>query len=648
MHGYWLALSQNLAFMLLLLPIVGAALVLATSGLGLASIRRTAVTNAVLTLLLALLLVGNYDQSKASDPQSPQPIQMVSSLRWVGEAVEAPAVGAAAGAQNDPAAAEAWRIAGPDIRLAVGVDGVSLWLITLSAVLMLPAVLAGRDADAKNPAAFYALLLLLQASVIGLFAALDVVLFCICLESCSLLLFFLIGIWGGYNRRRVVRKFFVCNLCGSLLILVGFVGIVVAHSWMTTNPSAAHPQLTFSIPRLVQEIPLAVVHDAAAERYWLHASPWIVFALLLGFGIKMPVIPFHTWMPEANVEAPAAVSLLMTGVVLKVGGYGFVRMVLPLFPEMLAGSAGFLLAVAIGGVVFAGLLTLGQDDVKKVVTYAGLVQAGLCAAAILTLNTAGATGGLLQFVSHGLAAGALLFLVGILDRNYRTSDIEAFGGLLRKYPRLAFCLAFAALSLVGMPGLAGFPGEWLSLVGLFQRSAGGVLGALFGSLLVAWAFVWLLQRMLLGRLREPLSETLLPNEGGNGPSAIANAESAQRAGVEPPSAPSIAAGRPAGLPRDLLGRELLAMAPLGAMILCIGLCPQFFVARMEPAMSQILSRYQPAQASAGADEAQTNVFSDEDEAGDDSREIEFAPQAAHAPPPSPTFGDAWELTAPLQ
>jgi NADH:ubiquinone oxidoreductase subunit 4 (subunit M) len=303
MQAYWNSLAQNFTFLVFLLPLMGAGLVIASSGLGIHVVRRTAMINAILTLLLTTLLVCHYDRRKAADPKERETIQMVSSLRWLG-AGELPTTNApSAHGEKERASANDRVIAGPDIRLAVGVDGVSLWLILLTAVLMIPAVFAGRDVDRKQPAVFYAQLLLLEASLIGLFASLDVVLFGICLEATSLFLFLLIGGWGGYERRRVVRKYLVCNLCGSLLILLGLIAIVVAHSLMTASPAAVS-QPTFSIPRLVREIPLAAMHSAAAGHYWSGVSPWIFLACCSGLPSRRRWFPFTHGCPRQTTKLP--------------------------------------------------------------------------------------------------------------------------------------------------------------------------------------------------------------------------------------------------------------------------------------------------------------------------------------------------------
>lgn len=581
------AISEHLPLLAFLLPLAGAALILLLSSVGLAGIRLIALATAICTLVASLLIVVQYDAGKVSDNGSAAPIQMVSSYRWLGSP------GESSPRETEPGEFVAPSVAGPDIRFAVGVDGISIWLILLASALAIPAIVAAAEVDRKSPPAFYALLLLLLGAAIGVFAALDVILFAICFEASAVAIYFLIGNWGGYDRRQVARKFFVYNLCGSVLVLIGLTGIVIAHGWMTATTSSPVSDWTFSIPRLVTEIPQAALQDAGAEEYWRHIAPWIFTMLLLGFAIKAPLIPFHTWMPDANHDAPSVVSVLLAGVALKFGFFGLIRFVVPLFPETLATSEVFLLPLAVLGSIFAALITLGHDDVKRVVTYSLLVQLELCAAAAATISPAGVLGALLQLVSSGLAIGALLFLVGELERRFQTRDIEAYSGLIHRFPRFSLCLAYFVFSLIGFPGLAGFPGSWLTMTALFQTSISALMGSIFANLLVTWAFLWMLQRMLLGKLRVPIS-------GGGFLTAASTISAAGHENVRPrisaahieseSAVRSLNAGaaRVPQSPRDLSAVELVALSPSLILLLAIGLWPQLLVDRMEPTVRQML------------------------------------------------------------
>ncbi|MGE3315983.1 MAG: NuoM family protein, partial [Planctomycetaceae bacterium] len=468
------AIAEHLPLAAFLLPLSGAAIILLMSSAGLATVRCIALATVLGTLVTAILIIVEYDVAKAADATEPMPIQMVSSFRWLGSpgSIQQPSTAPLENEQTPTL-----DVIGPDIRFAVGVDGIAIWLVLLTAILAIPALMAATDVDRKSPSAFYAFLLLFLGAAIGLFTALDVILFVICLEVSTVAIYFLIGYWGGYDRRQIARKLIIYNLVGSALVLIGLTSLVIAHAWMTTTAAAPVPQLTFSIPRLIAEIPQAAVQDAGAEEYWRHVTPWIFTALLLGFAIKSPLIPFHTWMPEANYDAPAAVSLLLAGVALKFGFFGLIRFVVPLFPEMLSASEGLLLPLAVLGGIFAALITLGHDDMKRAVTYSCLVQLELCAAAVATMSVEGVFGAMLQLIAGGVAFGGLLFLIGELELRFQTRDIEAFSGLLQHFPRLSLCAAFFVFSLIATPGLAGFPGSWLSIIAMFQANIGALLGS---------------------------------------------------------------------------------------------------------------------------------------------------------------------------
>jgi len=563
MQHFWEAFLENLVFMLVVLPVFGAWLVLMFSQFGIESIRRTVLTNVLLTFSLSVLMVANYDPNRRSDAGTPELMQMKSSLRWLAEVKRVEIEGTTP--QGVQRTARHRFLVGPNVRLGVGVDGISLWFIPLTTLLMIPAVLASRETDRKHPAVYYALLLLLESGMIGVFAAIDVILFCVFLEFTLLPLFLLIGWWGGYQRRRVVGKLFLYNLAGSLFIFLGMIAVVLAHSRMRATRSNPQPALTFSTEQLIQGAdgvpgirPLVSDVTSAARQHWDHVSPWIFLALLVGFAVKIPLFPFHTWLPAANLEAPPAVSILLMGVSLKFGCYGFLRFLLPLFPEQCAEASGFVSTVALVGVVYAALLALVQNDVKKLATYVCLSQIGLCVAGIFSLNTVGIAGGMLQLINVGLSIGVVLFAIGLLERRYQTRDLKAFGGLAGPFPRLSLLLTLAVLSLAGVPGLNGFAGETLTLLGIFRGGLPmgvnpiGALAGLIGSLLVAWALLWLLHRAFRGPFHPP--------------------------------------GRHVQ-PADLSDRDVAALLPAALLMVWIGVCPQFFLSRIEPSVAHIVSVY---------------------------------------------------------
>lgn len=553
---------------LVLLPVVGAAGVMLAARQGVATVRQIALVTVLATFVLSVIVVAGYDPAATDPAGNPRTLQMVSNARWVA------------------ATSESGNPVGPDIRFALGIDGISLWLVALTALLMIPAVLVSWNAIQERPAGFYALMLLLESGMLGVFSALDIILFYIFFEFTLIPLFFMIGIWGGYDRRWAARKFFIYTLAGSLLTFLGLLFIVLSHSWMTGNG-----QLTFSIPDLIHDIPaLTSANHPANADFWHQASPWIFAALFIGFAIKVPLFPFHTWLPLAHVEAPTAGSVLLAGVLLKIGSYGFLRFMLPLVPEACWLGVTFIAILSVIGIIYGALLSLAQDDIKKLVAYSSVSHMGFCLLGLFALNNVGITGSLLQMINHGLSTGALFAMVGMLYERYHTRDIDAYGGLTRKFPIMSFFFVLLAFSSIGLPGLNGFTGEVLSLIGMFEaHPVYGVLG-LSGIILGAWYMLWLVQRIMYGRLREPIHEEL----HGHGHAAAASTQTAAvpasqhdaghhhggHGGGEPVHMSSIP---------DLNARELAALIPLVVVIVWIGVYPQFFLKRMEPSIRGVVA-----------------------------------------------------------
>jgi len=528
-------IPQIALFLMVALPFVGALLVLLAGRQGIAQVRRVALTNVLITFVLSLVVVGAYEPQKVDKEGRPQLIQMRTNLAWVGSVDNA-------GNYTGP---------GPDIQFAIGVDGLSLWLIALSALLMIPAVLVSWEAVQDRPAAFYALMLMLESGLIGVFAAQDIILFYIFFEFTLIPLFFMVGMWGGHDRRFAARRFFIYTLAGSVLTFLALLFIVLSFSWM----SPGH-EITFSIPTLTEGIATLVRVDPHAAKFWMEASPWIFLALFAGFAIKVPLFPFHTWLPLAHVEAPTAGSVLLAGVLLKIGSYGFLRFALPLVPDACWYMFDFISILAVIGIIYGALLALAQDDIKKLVAYSSVSHMGFCLLGLFALNAAGITGGLLQMVNHGLSTGALFAMVGMLYERYHTRDIEAYGGMARKLPVLAFFLGVVAFSSIGLPGLNGFTGEVLSVMGMFAHSKLYGTLALVGIILGAWYTLWLVQRTFFGTLREPVAE-------GYGTHHEVT---------------------------DLNFREIAALAPILVLIVWIGVYPQFFTRRMEPSINQVVKK----------------------------------------------------------
>jgi NADH-quinone oxidoreductase subunit M len=382
--------------------------------------------------------------------------------------------------------------------------------------------------------------------LLGVFCAFDLILFYVFFEFTLIPLFFLIGIWGGPQRRYAAGKFFIYTLTGSLLSLVGLIALVLTVN--SFNPSV----FTFSIPKLAQEIQ-SQLSTPAGEAAWKGIQVSIFLALFAGFAIKVPLFPFHTWLPLAHVEAPTAGSVLLAGVLLKLGTYGFLRLALPLLPLAVRDTGVPLVAaLSVMGIIYGALCALSQTDMKRLVAYSSVSHLGFCMLGLFALNTEGLAGGTMQMINHGLSTGALFLLVGMIYERLHTRQLDEMGGLASRLPIFACFLVFISLSSMGLPGLNGFIGEVLSLIGMFKvHPAFAVLGAV-GIILGAWYLLNMLQQSLFGPRRE------LP-----GQQAL----------------------------RDLNFREILAVAPIAAMCLVIGVFPQPFLKVIEPDVASIAAIY---------------------------------------------------------
>ncbi len=423
----------------------------------------------------------------------------------------------------------------------VGIDGISLLLILLSTVLTISCVLISWESVQDRASGFYACLLFLEGGLIGVFTAFDLVLFYVFFEFTLIPLFFLIGIWGGPQRRYAAIKFFLYTFVGSLVTLVGLVALaLVASSAGLATPT--------SIPALA----LWLTRNPLAETWQIA----LFLAISVGFMVKIPVFPLHTWLPLAHVEAPTAGSVLLAGVLLKLGTYGMLRLCLPLFPYACKTIGVPLMAtLAVAGIIYGSLCALAQRDIKKLVAYSSVAHLGFCMLGLFALNAAGLSGGVLQMINHGLSTGALFLLVGMIYERYHTRQLDDLGGLAARLPRLACTIVFIAMASIGLPGLNGFVGEVLSLAGMFRRDPlYAVLGAT-GVVLGAWYLLTMLQHAFFGPLREPAHS-----------------------------------GHPVF---DMNAREMFAIAPICVLCLWIGLMPQPLLETIRPDVDAVLSAYAP-------------------------------------------------------
>jgi NADH-quinone oxidoreductase subunit M len=439
---------------------------------------------------------------------------------------------------------------GIDIRWAVGLDGLSIWMFALSAVLVVTCVLISWEDIRDRPGLYYGMLLLLECGCLGVFAARDIILFYIFFEFTLIPLFFLIGIWGSEERRYAAMKFFVYTLAGSLLTFLGLLALVW---WDYSGQPGTARQLQFSIPALTQSL-------AARPLEPLTLQVLIFVALFAGFAIKVPLFPLHTWLPLAHVQAPAAGSVLLAGILLKIGMYGFLRFSLPMLPQATALCMPWLLWLAVAGILYGALVALAQADMKRLIAYSSVSHLGFCVLGLFSVTQLGVQGAALQMVNHGISTGALFALVGMLYERYHTRQISHLGGLAGRLPVLAFFMVLFTFASIGVPGLNGFAGEILILMGMFQRgwaeSPALVSGqlrviavlAVSGVVLGAWYMLWLVLRVFFGPLRQP-------------------AHSDQVA--------------------DLKWREVAALLPLAVLTFWIGIKPDYFLRKMAPDLSRV-------------------------------------------------------------
>ncbi len=420
------------------------------------------------------------------------------------------------------------------VQFYVGVDGINLWLIILTTVLMVAAVLISWKSISERVNEYYAWLLLLGTAMLGVFLSFDVILFYIFFELSLVPLFFLIGIWGGPERRHAARKFFVYTLTGSLIFFLALLAVVAV-----CYHKGDQKTLSFAIPDLVRIVNTNLIENVPADRaFWQAFQFWVFLAMFAGFAIKVPLFPMHTWLPLAHVEAPTAGSVLLAGVLLKMGTYGFLRLALPLAPDAcLTIGLPLVGTLAVVGIIYGAFCALAQDDIKKLVAYSSVSHLGFCMLGMFALNSAGLTGSLLQMVNHGLSTGALFLLVGMLYERYHTRQIADYSGMGSKLKILTFCMVFVSLSSIGLPGLNGFVGEALVFFGMFDVWPLLAILGTAGILLGAWYLLTLLKSVFFGPLKEPEHE-------GHG-----------------------------SIP-DLDRREIAALVPIMALCLFLGICPQ--------------------------------------------------------------------------
>ena len=387
----------------------------------------------------------------------------------------------------------------------VGVDGISMPLVTLSALLLVIGVISSWKLEQKVKG-YFILYLILSGSLIGCFVALDFFLFYVFFEFMLLPMFFLIGIWGGPRRSYASIKFFLYTLFGSLLILIVMIGLYLS----TGSIDDAGNQInTFSLVQMMDGSFLENTLLAPGSSFVLWGSSlryWAFILLLIGFIIKLPAVPFHTWLPDAHVEAPTAISVLLAGVLLKVGGYGLFRICYAIFPDIAIELAQPVAIIGMISILYGGMVAMAQNDVKKLIAYSSVSHMGFVLLGLAALTAEGISGSLFQMVSHGFISGALFLIVGVIYDRTHDRQIESLSGLASKMPQYTFFVVLFFFASLGLPGLSGFVGEILVFMGAIgAESINGVIPSwigmvsVLGLIISAGYYLWTLQRMFFGK-----------------------------------------------------------------------------------------------------------------------------------------------------
>src|SRR5881275_2772160 len=418
------------------------------------------------------------------------------------------------------------------IHYTVGVDGISLFMVLLTTLLVPLSVLGSYSYITTRERAFYALMLVLSSGMIGVFVALDLFLFYVMWDVMLIPMYFIIGVWGGRNRLYAALKFFVYTFFGSLLMLVAILALVYLVAQRTGVYSFSYFHL------------MGNVGELGTVAFWLFG------AFFLAFAIKVPIFPFHTWLPDAHVEAPTAGSVILAAVLLKMGTYGFLRFALPLFPRVALHPAvqTAIVTLSLVGIIYGGLVAMVQPDFKKLIAYSSVAHLGFVMLGIWALTLQSVQGALMVMINHGISTGALFFLIGMLYERRHSRLVAAFGGIAKVVPLFAGVLTIVSLSSIGLPATNGFVGEFLVLLGTFRTYPRAAIVATTGVIVAAMYLLPALQRVIYNPLDKPENEKLA----------------------------------------DLTPREIAVLAPLLACIVWIGVYPAPILRRMEPAAKQLI------------------------------------------------------------
>ena len=481
------------------LPLVGAFFCLIVNGPKEAvdrNCRSAALITSLVTFAISLVLWIRFDATKAG-------YQFEEKFDWV------PALG---------------------IGYHMGIDGISLFFVLLSTLLTPICILASWDSVHTRVKEYMVAFLVLETFMVGMFCALDLALFYIFFEGVLIPMFLIIGVWGGKRRVYAAFKFFLYTLLGSVLMLLAIIAIY----WQVG---------TTDLPTAVEKLDLPFTWQC-----------WLWLAFFASFAVKVPMWPVHTWLPDAHVEAPTAGSVILAGVLLKMGGYGFLRFSIPLLPEATQYFAPLVFGLSIVAIIYTSLVALVQEDMKKLIAYSSIAHMGFVTIGAFILNMQSVQGSIFQMLSHGIVSAALFLCVGVVYDRMHTREIAAYGGLVHRMPRYAFTFLFFTLASVGLPGLSGFVGEFLVLVGTFKANTWVAFLATTGIILGAAYALWLYRKVVFGELTKDSLKGIL----------------------------------------DMNRREIALFLPLILITLWMGIYPSSFLDPMAPAVDKLIGDYQAA------------------------------------------------------
>ncbi len=486
---------------IIFLPILGALFILAIRGedeIAVRNARYVALWTTVITFLLSLVIWIEFD------PTTPV-FQFEEKRDWLGGS----------------------------INYRLGVDGISMLFVILTTFLMPLCVLASWNAVQSRVKAYMIAFLVLETLMVGVFCALDLVVFYLFFEGGLIPMFLIIGVWGGQRRVYASFKFFLYTLLGSVLMLLA----IMAMYWEVG---------TTDIPALL------------AYKFPPGMQVWLWFAFLASFAVKLPMWPVHTWLPDAHVEAPTAGSVVLAAVLLKMGGYGFLRFSIPMFPLASEQFAPLIFLLSIIAIIYTSLVALAQEDMKKLIAYSSVAHMGFVTMGIFTFTTQGLEGGIFQMLSHGIVSAALFLCVGVIYDRMHTRRIDAYGGLVNRMPFYAFCFMVFTMANVGLPGTSGFVGEILTLIGAFRVNSWVAFFATTGVVLSAAYALWLYRRVIFGQLEKPELKAIM----------------------------------------DLDTREIVVMTPLVALTILFGIYPAPLLDIMTASVDNLIMNYEAALAAA--------------------------------------------------